>query len=274
MSKKYHKAPLPFLGQKRNFVKLVRQLDFSGKTVVDLFGGSGILSQTIKQQNPTARVIYNDFDNYQSRLAQIEVTEGLRLKLIEATAHLKKATRVDESEKEKLLDIIRASGCTDWITISSWLLFSGKYAHNLDHLAYMGWYARVPGIPLTAEGYLSGVERIQSDFRKVLEQYYDQEDVIYIADPPYIMTNQMGYVAGKNDPFFRLKDAIDLTRAIYSKPVLYFSSPKSETEALFEVWQPETMHKTQLTTGIGDGNKAVDYLFYLNCQESFCKDIG
>ena len=110
MSKKYHKAPLPFLGQKRNFVKLVRQLDFSGKTVVDLFGGSGILSQTIKQQNPTSRVIYNDFDNYQSRLAQIEVTEGLRLKLVEANAHLKKATRVDESEKEKLLDIIRASG--------------------------------------------------------------------------------------------------------------------------------------------------------------------
>ena len=264
-SKKYHKAPLSFLGQKRNFLKLIRQMDFAGKTVVDLFGGSGIISHTIKQNNLTARVIYNDFDNYKTRLDQVEATEKLRLKLREMTANMEKDQRLEGETKNQFLKVIRASGCTDWITISSWLLFSGKYAHNLDHLAYMGWYARIPQSPLTVEGYLSGVERVSTDFREVLAEYQNRADVAYIADPPYIMTNQSGYVAGKNDPFFRLKDAIALTRAIYDKPVLYFSSPKSETEALFEVWQPSSIKKIELTTGIGVGTKAVDYLFVLNC---------
>lgn len=64
-------APLPFVGQKRMFareyIKVLEQ--FKDSTVfVDLFGGSGLLSQITKRMRPDAKVVYNDFDNYRKRL--------------------------------------------------------------------------------------------------------------------------------------------------------------------------------------------------------------
>nr|WP_198923825.1 hypothetical protein [Rappaport israeli] len=65
----YTQAPLPFIGQKRKFIKLYSQVinehieaDGDGWTIVDAFGGSGLLSHVSKHIKPKARVIYNDFD--------------------------------------------------------------------------------------------------------------------------------------------------------------------------------------------------------------------
>jgi hypothetical protein len=72
--KVYKIAPLPFQGQKRRFVNgfvLAMQQMKAGKeitVIVDLFGGSGLLSHTAKRIFPECRVIYNDFDNYSQRL--------------------------------------------------------------------------------------------------------------------------------------------------------------------------------------------------------------
>ena len=81
MRVRYTSAPLPFQGQKRMFVReFARVLEetFRGRTLfVDLFGGSGLLSRTIKDTLPDARVIYNDFDNYSDRLAQIPQTNAI-----------------------------------------------------------------------------------------------------------------------------------------------------------------------------------------------------
>jgi len=77
MPKKYTQATLPFQGQKRNFLRqfleLINELP-DNSTIVDLFGGSGLLSHTSKQLKPTAKVVYNDFDNYTERLNHIDQT--------------------------------------------------------------------------------------------------------------------------------------------------------------------------------------------------------
>ena len=70
-------APLPFMGQKRKFLKQFKPAlkNYSETaTYVDLFGGSGLLSHTIKSVYPNAKVIYNDFDNYQERINNIDKT--------------------------------------------------------------------------------------------------------------------------------------------------------------------------------------------------------
>ena len=70
-----YKAPLPFLGQKRNWIRYLPELlqgnlfdkgfsDYKNGIFVDMFGGSGLLSHNIKQIFPNAEVIYNDFDGY------------------------------------------------------------------------------------------------------------------------------------------------------------------------------------------------------------------
>ena len=78
--KTYSRAPLPFLGSKNHFVKQYRELlkHATGiDTVVDLFGGSGILSRIAKDVLPNARVVYNDFDNYCARLEMIPTTNAI-----------------------------------------------------------------------------------------------------------------------------------------------------------------------------------------------------
>ena len=72
--KNYSTSPLPFVGQKRNFVKAFKSelaKKEPPKIFVDLFGGSGLLSRAAKDAHPTATVIYNDFDNYRLRLNSI-----------------------------------------------------------------------------------------------------------------------------------------------------------------------------------------------------------
>lgn len=77
----YTTAPLPFAGQKRRWLKqlepIIRSLP-SNTIFVDVFGGSGLVSRLCKDVHPTARVIYNDYDNYSERLHHIAETEQLR----------------------------------------------------------------------------------------------------------------------------------------------------------------------------------------------------
>ena len=61
--KNYTTSPLPFQGQKRKFVKHFKEAlaHFpTNATYIDLFGGSGLLSHTVKTTHPNARVIWND----------------------------------------------------------------------------------------------------------------------------------------------------------------------------------------------------------------------
>lgn len=79
-TKNYTQAPLPFQGQKRRFLSEFKAAlnGFKGAPLfVDLFGGSGLLSHTVKQLYPNAKVVYNDFDDYHLRLANIERTNAL-----------------------------------------------------------------------------------------------------------------------------------------------------------------------------------------------------
>lgn len=58
--KSYNQAPLPFQGQKRKFITEFKK-DLKSfedvQIVVDLFGGSGLLSHAAKEVLPNARVI-------------------------------------------------------------------------------------------------------------------------------------------------------------------------------------------------------------------------
>ena len=69
------------MGQKRyflrDFAEVLERVEGEIDTVVDLFGGSGLLSHTAKRVLPGCRVIYNDFDRYDRRLAAVEDTNAI-----------------------------------------------------------------------------------------------------------------------------------------------------------------------------------------------------
>ena len=259
---KYNKAPLPFLGQKRNWLKVVNQINFNDMTVVDLFGGSGLLSHEIKRNSPNAHVIWNDFDNYLGRLNAISETEQLRKIILDACNGIEKGSRIGSELKIHISELIVKSNVSDFVTVSSWLLFSGNYCHDLESLLSKGWYFSVPKNELSSLGYLHGVERVCGDFRNILSQLNDENTVI-IADPPYIMTNQSGYAAN-NDKRFKLADAIYLMKELGERKAILFSSTKSETDDLLDVLNINITERLAIVASPGAGSKYKDLFYRIN----------
>ena len=137
--KNYTQAPLPFQGQKRKFLKHFKEAlkEFSpNATYVDLFGGSGLLSHTVKNFYPDATVIYNDFDNYNHRLENIDKTNALladiRVVCSKNSNRKDKERLSGELRSEIIKRISHEKGFIDWVTISSSLLFSMNYVTSFE----------------------------------------------------------------------------------------------------------------------------------------------
>lgn len=131
--KHYTQAPLPFIGQKRRFLtdfKIVLNQciadDGDGWTIVDVFGGSGLLAHTAKCSKPQARIIYNDFDGYAIRLKNIKYTNHLRKIIFDLTQHVPRNHKLPENVKNQVQAALKSfGGFVDIHSVASWLLFSG-----------------------------------------------------------------------------------------------------------------------------------------------------
>lgn len=152
--KTYRCAPLPFMGQKRyflrDFTEVLEQVEGQIDTVVDLFGGSGLLSHTAKRVLPGCRVVYNDFDRYDRRLAAVEDTNAILIAIKERLTGLQANQRLTDAQRADVLAIVEDAqnrlGWVDILTIGRSVLFSGKYVTSLEELRKHTMYNRVrPG---------------------------------------------------------------------------------------------------------------------------------
>lgn len=226
--KKYTNAPLPFMGQKRRFLKelnhVLKQYPQDG-LFVDLFGGSGLLSHHIKQQLPNANVIYNDYDNYFERLANIPGTNKLLAQIRLITQDLPKDKPIRGEARETILKLIEdaaALGFVDYITLSSSLLFSMNYATSLEGFKATTMYNVVKQNDYSAYGYLEGVKRVSCDYKELHNDYKDARGVVFLVDPPYLSTDVSPY---KNH--WKLSDYLDVLQVLEGTKYIYFTSNKS-----------------------------------------------
>ncbi|WP_076752724.1 DNA methyltransferase [Elizabethkingia anophelis] len=227
--KNYNKAPLPFQGQKRNFVKKFKEAlqDFPADAIyVDLFGGSGLLSHTVKSVHPNAKVIYNDFDNYSERLKNIDKTNAVIKDIKSLVKGLPLKKKIDAPIRQQIIDRIKQeSGFVDYITISSSILFSGNYANSIADLEKQTFYSRVPVVDYSAEEYLQGVEIVSIDYKELFELYKDCNNVVFLLDPPYLSTDVKTYT---DDKYWSLIHYLDVLKTIEGKSFFYFTSNKSQ----------------------------------------------
>ena len=230
-------APLPFVGQKRMFareyIKVLEQ--FKNCTVfVDLFGGSGLLSQITKRMHPDAKVVYNDFDNYRKRLENIprtnllltdfrRISKGVpRHKPITGEARERIYRRIEQEEREW--------GYVDYITISSSLMFSMKYRMSLKDLRKEVLYNNIRKTDYSlCEDYLEGLEITSKDYREVFNEYKDMPGVVFLVDPPYLSTDVTTY-----SMYWRLSDYLDVLNVLNGHSFVYFTSNKSSIVELCE----------------------------------------
>lgn len=239
----YQQAPLPFQGQKRNFIYYFMDAleDFQDKEIfVDLFGGSGFLSHTIKYCMPDKRVIFNDFDNYTQRLKNINTTNEIVSKIREIIPYQirKKNTityrnkLIDNTTKQKIIDVIyeyEQKGFVDYKTLSSNLLFSGQNESTFKQFVSKQFYHRIKKENYNADGYLQDVEVTHLDYKTLFEQYKDNPNVCFIADPPYFNTDTKSYSS-----YWQIQDYFDVFKILKNTSYFYFTSDKSQIIQLFD----------------------------------------
>lgn len=230
MRRQYLSAPLPFQGQKRmfakEFIKVLKHYP-DDAVFVDLFGDSGLLSHITKCQKPDATVVYNDFDNYRHRLENIPRTNALLDKIREVVASVPRQKVLPEKTKEAILSLIeqeeKERGYVDYITLSTSLLFSMKYATNLDGLRKETFYntVRKCNYDLCLD-YLDGLEVVSCDYRELFSRYKDVPNVVFLIDPPYLSTEVGTYIMN-----WGLSDYLDVLQTLVGTNYIYFTSNKS-----------------------------------------------
>lgn len=236
MRKQYLSSPLPFQGQKRMFakeyIKVLRQFP-DDTTFVDLFGGSGLLSHIAKCQKPNSTVVYNDFDGYRKRLEALPQTNALLAEL-RAIVDVPRYKAIVGAQRERVLSCIRRHernyGYVDYITLSSSILFSMKYATKYADLENETLYNNIKSSDYPCcEDYLEGLTITSSDYREVFEQYKDVPGVVFLVDPPYLSTDCKSYKM-----YWKLADYLDVLTILSGHQFIYFTSNKSSVVELCE----------------------------------------
>lgn len=237
MRKCYMSAPLPFVGQKRMFAKeFIKVLEqFKDKAVfVDLFGGSGLLSHITKCKRPDATVVYNDFDGYRERLRAIPQTNVLLADFRRLAAGVSKNKPIRGAARERILERIALAekgwGYVDYITVSSALMFSMKYAMSLESMRKETLYnnIRKTDYPPCLD-YLDGLTVTSCDYKELYRKYKDVHGGVFLVDPPYLSTE-----VGTYKMYWRLSDYLDVLNVLSDKPFVYFTSNKSSIIELCE----------------------------------------
>lgn len=237
MRKQYLSAPLPFVGQKRMFakeyIKVLEQYP-DDAVFVDLFGGSGLLSHITKCQKPNATVVYNDFDDYRHRLANIPRTNFLLADLRAIVGDMPKYSCIKGEKRDNIFARLeqeeREYGYIDFITISSALMFSMKYKLSIPEMKKEALYnnIRKADYPLSMD-YLNGLEIVSADYKDVYEQYKDAPNVVFLVDPPYLSTD-----VGTYKMYWKMSDYLDVLTVLKDRNFVYFTSNKSSIIELCE----------------------------------------
>lgn len=238
--KRYKKAPLAFHGQKRYFIKYLEKalneiVTNNGEDwiIVDLLGGSGLLAHNCKRLKPQARVIFNDYDNYSERIANIDQTNALRELIYSrvqahGVKHREPFTKaLKEDIKQTIMDFKLGGGYVDFLSLVGWLSF-GATAGRITTIPdlFNGLHNRIPKEPHIAVGYLDGLEIVKKDFKELIKEITalktDQQKILFIADPPYIGSHQKTY---KQE--FTISDFWDLL-SMLKEPYIFFCPDKSQ----------------------------------------------
>ena len=267
MRKQYLSAPLPFVGQKRMFARefiqvLKRYPDDA--VFVDLFGGSGLLSHITKYQKPGASVVYNDFDNYRQRLENIPRTNVLLDKIRAVVASVPRRKFLPKKTKETILRLIEQEehryGYVDYITLSSSLLFSMKYATNLEELRKETFYNTVRKCDYNPRlDYLDGLEIVSCDYKELFNKYKDMPDVVFLIDPPYLSTEVGTYTMN-----WGLSDYLDVLQTLVGTNYIYFTSNKSSIIELCD-W----IGKNNALGNPFIGSEKVEFNAHMNYNSSY-----
>ena len=222
----YCKPPLPFNGNKYmwrdKFYDLIKVIPNNDMIYVDLFGGSGLLSNWIHYFKPKARVIYNDYDNYIERLAKIPQTNKIFAYIREFINKYPYGSKINDEDSKCIIDYITKQEDYDKITINTALTFNGRAKLERGLL-----WSKVPKKPYNSEGYLDGIEIVHMDWKDLYNDViskYDKDKLFFILDPPYLYSDKTNYQMYH----FKIHHTVELIDIMRTYKYILFNGKDSE----------------------------------------------
>lgn len=287
-----YKAPLPFLGQKRNWIRylplffqqnLLNNFNSNDYIFLDMFGGSGLLSHNLKLLMPTAEVVYNDYDYYTRFFSEesLNVMKNLHSDLINIAGDQIRINgavqKIPVDKGEKIVKVIndyvdKYKDLINFRQLGAWVLFSAKAFEKAVDFHPNHLYNRIPKqFPVISNDYFKGLTIEHLDFRELYQKYSTRNKKLFlICDPPYIATD-----SGNYRDWFILTDFLELMDICEKETFIMFSSDKSEfkhfvdyhkkkykNESAFNGVKLFLEQKTHLATSFLN-HKYYDQMFYL-----------
>lgn len=218
---------------------------------------------------PDARVIFNDYDWFSLRLKAITQTNALLSEIRAITKDTAKNARITGKPREDIISLLRLKEqkgeYVDCITLSSSLLFSGKYETTVSELIKEAFYNNVKASPYQADDYLEGVEIEHMDYQVLFALYKRLPNVCFLIDPPYLSTDCSSYKS-----YWKLSQYLDVLKTLKGTSYFYFTSSKSSIVELCD-WLELNMHaaspfrgavKKEVKTSINFAAKYTDIMLY------------
>ena len=116
-------------------------------------------------------------------------------------------------------------GYVDWITLSSLLMFSTRYASSYKEFTKDTLYNKIRMSDYVVDGYLDGLEVVHTDYRNLCRQYRNMPGVLFLADPPYLSTDIKTH---NSVEYWTMKDYLDVLTELNGLSYIYFTSDKSQ----------------------------------------------
>ena len=276
--KEYSKPPLPFEGNKKlwrkNYKEILKEFE-DIEIFVDLFGGSGLLSNWTKNTYKDSIVIYNDFDNYRERLNNIPTTNELMKDLREIIKDIPHRKLIDDEKTKQIKDLFEDyknnNKFIDLKTLVHQLHFTkclNVETSNIDKFLKYKLYNNLNKNNIEiSEDYLNGLNIVSMDWKKLYnycKETFKDYKICFILDPPYLYTDKSQY----NCRYWKLRDSIELLDILKSYPFIFFNSSKSGfkefLDAINRMFNTKITYKnvSQNMTHILDERE--DYCLYSN----------
>lgn len=262
VKKLFMSPPLPFNGNKRNWVShVLKQFENyaipEDVVIVDLFGGSGLLAHVFAYMYPNNKVIYNDYDNYIELLNQ-EVID----KINEITSWgrefmkengINKESKIDMDLKEIILDKFKEILGENWEEneklkniICANFCFSGR--NNFNGFLYNKITTKVylPNFEIS-DYILPNMEVVHKDYKELLNDLVDlklkPEKYLFVLDPPYLSTSKSFYKGERHKDidkkgksvYWGIEKTCDVLDICLEYKTLLFESDRSEILPLIKI---------------------------------------
>ena len=134
------------------FEDIIKTIINDNYIFIDLFGGSGLLSNWIHHYKPKSKVIYNDYDYYIRRLDKIPQTNRIFGYLRGIVDKYEYGSKLNNDDSKKIIDYITQFDDYDDITINAALTYNGRA--KLEHGLL---WNKIPKKEYNSYGYLDGI---------------------------------------------------------------------------------------------------------------------